>query len=48
MVLPKIIEIPEILYTSTPSTIQQQTVNGRRKKIGESVKKENVIARLIE
>ena len=32
MVLPEIIEIPEILYTSTPSTTQQQTVNGRRKK----------------
>ena len=32
MVLPKIIEIPEILYTSTPSTTQQQTANGRRKK----------------
>ena len=32
MVLPEIIEIPEILYTSTPSTTQQQTANGRRKK----------------
>ena len=39
MVLPKIIKKPEILYTSTPSTTQQQKANGRRKKNRRKCKK---------